>query len=342
MLNHQEVLSLLVGFDQFRFLTSLPRKATMRSETQTRTSQLQPLQAGESSQAAQVSRSEESPETQQSATTDGQSPQIQQPLTNGQPPQTQLPERTDQPAETGQSTQTGQPPQMAETSQNGQASQTGQPPQNEQASGNENRPTPSPSSHMRDTPVGKMRGKWITKLCECDSCSVCVLGFILPCFLLGRTSSQVLSEDTIIYPNGIPTRLAKTAGTTYYDMLNMDCLIHGMMYCICDLGWVYGSPLSPYLPAEWYVTDTFHSWIMLKRKDVRSRFQIEGSEIEDCCVSFWCQCCAIIQHDHEVRRRLPDAMAVVNQQPQMVQPMTFPVAQPEPFLMTAVGGPAAT
>jgi hypothetical protein len=43
---------------------------------------------------------------------------------------------------------------------------------------------------------------------------------------------------------------------------------------------------------------------MMKRGEVRERFGIKGSAMNDCCVSYWCGCCALIQQEREVKARL--------------------------------------
>ncbi|KAF9774921.1 hypothetical protein IL306_007009, partial [Fusarium sp. DS 682] len=43
---------------------------------------------------------------------------------------------------------------------------------------------------------------------------------------------------------------------------------------------------------------------MMKRGEIRQRFGIKGSGMNDCCVSYWCLCCALIQQDNEVKSRL--------------------------------------
>lgn len=45
---------------------------------------------------------------------------------------------------------------------------------------------------------------------------------------------------------------------------------------------------------------------MAKRKEIRDRFGIKGSRASDCCASYWCPCCSLIQHDNEVKTRLGD------------------------------------
>ncbi|KAI0532873.1 hypothetical protein GGR58DRAFT_488707 [Xylaria digitata] len=88
-------------------------------------------------------------------------------------------------------------------------------------------------------------------------------------------------------------------------MLNADCLIHGVLQCICGFGWI---------------------WTMLKREQIRARFAIPGTPLNDCCISYWCQCCAIIQHDNEVAIRMPKPMDLLTKQPLPMPEMSMPGA----------------
>jgi hypothetical protein len=45
---------------------------------------------------------------------------------------------------------------------------------------------------------------------------------------------------------------------------------------------------------------------MMKRKQIREAYGIEDSGMGDCCTSFWCLCCALVQQEKEVKsRQLP-------------------------------------
>lgn len=48
----------------------------------------------------------------------------------------------------------------------------------------------------------------------------------------------------------------------------------------------------------------FYSLAMMKRGEIRERFGIKGSGMSDCCATYWCPCCALIQQDNEVKARL--------------------------------------
>ncbi|KAK8016974.1 plac8 family [Apiospora rasikravindrae] len=110
-------------------------------------------------------------------------------------------------------------------------------------------------------------GEWQNNLCNCSPCESCLLGFCVPCLLVGKTADRMRD----------PTM--QTA-----DMLNSECLIHGTLTYLLGVGWVYA---------------------MLKRTEIRNRFDIPGSTLGDCCASYWCPCCAVIQQDNEVKTRLP-------------------------------------
>jgi Cys-rich protein (TIGR01571 family) len=84
--------------------------------------------------------------------------------------------------------------------------------------------------------------------------------------VVGRTSSRL--EDP---------------STQSPEMFNGDCMIHGGLTLLFGSGWIF---------------------TMIKRGDIRKRFEIPGSGFGDCCATFWCQCCQIIQADNEVKARL--------------------------------------
>merc|ERR1711988_1870507 len=40
--------------------------------------------------------------------------------------------------------------------------------------------------------------------------------------------------------------------------------------------------------------------VFVLRTHFRNRFQIPGSGCDDCCCSFWCNCCVLAQMDHHL------------------------------------------
>ncbi|KAI1482351.1 PLAC8-domain-containing protein [Daldinia eschscholtzii] len=119
---------------------------------------------------------------------------------------------------------------------------------------------------------GQQGGEWQASLCDCSPCSSCLLAWCLPCLLLGQTSERI--RDPSLQTS---------------DMMNSDCMIHGLINTFTGCGWIYA---------------------MLKRTEIRERYNIEGSGCGDCCTSYWCPCCALIQQDNEVKIRQSNAQPI--------------------------------
>ncbi|GKT64989.1 PLAC8 family protein [Colletotrichum tofieldiae] len=105
-----------------------------------------------------------------------------------------------------------------------------------------------------------------------------MVGTCLPCLLLGKTSER-LRDPTM----------------QTYEAINTDCMLMCGISFFTGCGWVYG---------------------MMKRGEIRERFGIKGSGASDCCVSYWCSCCALIQQDKEVQARMSTGPIVQGYQPQ--------------------------
>ncbi|CAK7221268.1 hypothetical protein SBRCBS47491_004470 [Sporothrix bragantina] len=112
-------------------------------------------------------------------------------------------------------------------------------------------------------PVGG--AEWNASLMDCSPCDSCCLGTFLPCVLLGKTSDRMRD----------PTMQSA-------DSMNSDCMVFTAIHCFTGCGWIY---------------------IMMKRGEIRERFGIAGSGGGDCCATYWCPCCALIQQDNEVKSR---------------------------------------
>ncbi|KAI2621167.1 PLAC8-domain-containing protein [Hypoxylon sp. NC1633] len=146
--------------------------------------------------------------------------------------------------------------------------------------------------HQHPGADGEQGGEWQASLCNCSPCTSCLLSTFLPCILLGQTSERM-----------------RDPSMQSADMLNSDCMIHGFIACFTGCGWIYA---------------------LMKRGEIRQRYQIHGSGCGDCCVSFWCSCCALIQQDNEVKMRQAKLNQPVSQgyQPQPDMQMPTPSYQP--------------
>lgn len=143
-------------------------------------------------------------------------------------------------------------------------------------------------------------GGWQNSLMNCSPCGSCILGSILPC--LRKSSIFQLSANThgCVWRLNVMTVVGRTSSrlrdpsNPSPEYLNGDCAIHGVLTLLAS-GWLYS---------------------MIKRTEVRERFEIPGSGCGDCCAAFWCQCCQVIQADKEVESRLVSGPVHQGYQPQ--------------------------
>ncbi|KAI1460410.1 PLAC8-domain-containing protein [Annulohypoxylon moriforme] len=146
-------------------------------------------------------------------------------------------------------------------------------------------------AYPHPTAYGQQGGEWQASLCDCSPCTSCLLATCLPCILLGQTSERI-----------------RDPSMQSADMMNSDCMIHGLITCFTGCGWIYA---------------------LMKRGEIRERYQIEGSGFNDCCVSYWCPCCALIQQDNEVKVRQRNGQPIAQgYQSQPTMQMPAPSYQP--------------
>ncbi|KAJ8107044.1 hypothetical protein ONZ43_g6861 [Nemania bipapillata] len=154
-------------------------------------------------------------------------------------------------------------------------------------------PLPMAANQQAHRHLEKDQSEWQTGICSCGPCSSCLLAWCLPCILLGQTSERL-----------------RDPSMQSADMLNSDCLLYGAISCFTGCGWIYA---------------------MMKRGEIREQYGIKGSGCNDCCVSFWCSCCALIQQDNEVkiRQKAQPVMQGYQAQPNMQMPPPQPAYHPQ-------------
>ncbi|KAG2415119.1 hypothetical protein HFD88_006310 [Aspergillus terreus] len=109
---------------------------------------------------------------------------------------------------------------------------------------------------------GQHEHEWSNSFWDCCSpTETCFLGWCFPCGLFGRTGARL--EDPSMKSD---------------DCMNGNCLIY-FVSSYCALHWI---PL------------------MMKRGEIRKRFNIEGSGAGDCFSSYCCPCCTLVQNEKEV------------------------------------------
>ncbi|KAG5919246.1 hypothetical protein E4U42_006571 [Claviceps africana] len=108
--------------------------------------------------------------------------------------------------------------------------------------------------------------KWQVGLFDCfGDAGASLMGCCLPCVLHGRTMDRM--EDPSLES---------------HKAFNGECAIWCGIQCLTGFAWVF---------------------TMIRRGDIRQRYGIEGSACSDCCTSFCCLCCALVQQDREVALR---------------------------------------
>ncbi|KAI0861908.1 PLAC8 family-domain-containing protein [Xylaria cubensis] len=142
------------------------------------------------------------------------------------------------------------------------------------------------------------RTEWQNSLFNCEPISSCLLGWCCPCLLLGQTSSRM--------------RDPKSSSP---ELVNADCAIYVAIQLLSGCGWIY---------------------VLVKRSQIRDEFGIKGGGCGDCCTTYWCHCCALIQQDNEVKRRQQARLNTQGyqaqagmQMPSMQMPSPQPVYQPQ-------------
>ncbi|KKA27404.1 hypothetical protein TD95_000477 [Thielaviopsis punctulata] len=110
------------------------------------------------------------------------------------------------------------------------------------------------------------KSNWSSSLWDCFSpFGDCFMATCCPCVLLGKTSTRM-----------------RDPSMQSYSTVNTDCMLSCGINCLTGCGWIYA---------------------MLKRTELRERHNIEGSVLGDCCATFWCSCCVLVQSEKEAKYR---------------------------------------
>ncbi|CUS11879.1 unnamed protein product [Tuber aestivum] len=62
----------------------------------------------------------------------------------------------------------------------------------------------------------------------------------------------------------------------------------------------------------------------LHRQKIRQRYNISGDDLGDCCITYWCPACSLIQNEKEVILRESEAQGAITEQPKAPEGMTYP------------------
>ncbi|KAI9932027.1 hypothetical protein ASPWEDRAFT_40158 [Aspergillus wentii DTO 134E9] len=107
--------------------------------------------------------------------------------------------------------------------------------------------------------------EWSNSFWDCCSpTDTCLIGWCGPCCLFGKTQSRL--EDPALKE---------------HSYVNGHCCLYALL-SYCGFYWVL---------------------LMIKRGELRKRFGIEGSGLQDCFESYCCPCCTLVQQEKEVEAR---------------------------------------
>ncbi|GFF52708.1 PLAC8 family protein [Aspergillus udagawae] len=75
-------------------------------------------------------------------------------------------------------------------------------------------------------------------------------------------------------------------------------------------------------PGSLFLALGYCHWIIqtIRRSEMRQKHGIEGSCPGDCCVTFWCGCCALIQEEKEMELRTRPELTGYQSTAQMAYP----------------------
>ncbi|PYI01885.1 PLAC8-domain-containing protein [Aspergillus sclerotiicarbonarius CBS 121057] len=120
---------------------------------------------------------------------------------------------------------------------------------------------------------------WNYSLCDCCSpASLCLTSCCLPGLTFGKTQARLQNPKL-----------------ENYSSCNGECSIFTLL------------------------TFTWTQWIVqtIRRGEMRQRYGIKGSCCSDCCVTFWCGCCALTQEEKEMELRTRPELAGYQMAPEM-------------------------
>ncbi|KAL4789260.1 PLAC8 family-domain-containing protein [Aspergillus venezuelensis] len=112
----------------------------------------------------------------------------------------------------------------------------------------------------------------------CSPGSLCFTSCCLPCLTFGKTQARL-----------------RDPALKDFNYCNFDCTLFTLLGMI-------GS--------QWIIQT-------IRRGEMRDRYGIKGSCCGDCCATFWCGCCAIIQDEKETELRSRPELVGYQPTPQM-------------------------
>lgn len=166
-------------------------------------------------------------------------------------------------------------------------------------------PTQGPYSTLQDAVV---KGRWLASVCDgcCEDCCSCLVPTFCPCLGITQAARAILSEDAA-------TCLGVVSGLLLVCSVISDA-VFGLTGIHLDSNYEYDYYWGYYDDdREVRIVYTFAAiavgcvllyMVVLAcfRSAFRSKLRLPGDCCCDCCVSFFCSCCAVAQMRAHVKR----------------------------------------
>lgn len=98
------------------------------------------------------------------------------------------------------------------------------------------------------------------------------------------------------------------------EKADLQCLFFGASYAM-GLGWLW---VLHHDKTNVYSYINILRYNTFKRRDIRRLYRIKGSLFGDCCTSYWCMCCALVQQENEANSRPPITTPYPTQPPMTI------------------------
>ncbi|KAF9041556.1 PLAC8 family-domain-containing protein [Panaeolus papilionaceus] len=123
--------------------------------------------------------------------------------------------------------------------------------------------------NAKNLPVGPDGREWSNGLFGCfGACGTCLVACCCPCITYGKVKHRYEHLNSKGYPD------PEHGG----GCCNSDCMIHGLLMW-CGFGFILQ---------------------MGNRANIRGRYNVKGGPVGDCCASFCCTPCELVQESQEL------------------------------------------
>jgi Cys-rich protein (TIGR01571 family) len=126
-----------------------------------------------------------------------------------------------------------------------------------------------------------------------------------PCISHAQTKKRLRHLNEKGFPDPLPN-----------EITIKDCLLDALLAVTCEMDWILqvrfftpyiiNSRLPSFFFCFFFLTSVLNTSVFFRaqintRKNIRERYNIQGSAVSDCCVPLFCQTCGLVQTSREVQ-----------------------------------------